>query len=450
MKNSKKVLIVGAGGREQAMAFKLAQSREVNLVYLCPDPKTPFPSDKIRGLNVDPNDFKGLGDFSSRENVDLVVIGPEVPLVKGLTDFLERKGLSVLGPSLKASQLEGSKHFSKSLMQKFDIPTALFKNVSSYEEGLSYLDEIDKQDFHMGVVLKADKLAAGKGVFLCDTKEEAKKFLFKLMNDETFVIKDDRVVIEEKLFGRELSAFALCDGESFLTIGFARDYKRLGERDNGPNTGGMGGFSYNDLVSDDLRAYIEKEVFSKTLKALKSSGIHYKGILFAGLMVDPSGEVNVLEFNVRMGDPETQILLPLINEDLYPLFKAAADGELGQLIKKRPFPLKKQVSVKEESSVHVVMVSEGYPLLEKGKRMTLERPVQMPPFNLFHKDPTYLFFSGLKKEDGGDRLLNNGGRVLGVTCLGRNLKEARERAYEGIKKIHFDGAYYRGDIALDL
>ena len=335
-------------------------------------------------------------------------------------------------------------------MKDFKIPTAAFKNASSYEEGVQYLNEIDKMGTNLGIVIKADKLAAGKGVFLCDSRNEAEDLLYKIMKDESFVIKDDKVVIEEKLFGKEVSAFAICDGDSFLTLGFARDYKRLKDYDEGPNTGGMGGFSHHELVSDELRKQIEENVFSKTLKSLKKRGIHYKGILFAGLMIDPSNAINVLEFNVRMGDPEAQILLPLVDEDLFPIFKAAADGELAELIKKRPVPLKRKVQMKSESSVHVVMVSEGYPLLEKGKKMRLEQPVQIPEWNHSFEELSYYFLSGVKKEEEGDKLLNKSGRVLGVTGLGANLKEARERAYEKIHQTHFNGAHYRSDIAINL
>lgn len=450
MNPSKKVLIIGSGGREQAMAFKLAQSKDVGIVYMCPDPKTPFSSEKIRGLNINPNHFDHLGSFTLEEKVDLVVVGPEVPLINGVVDFLEGKGVSILGPCMRGAKLEGSKHFSKQLMEEFKIPTASFKNASSYQEGLKYLNEIDPSVFNLGIVVKADKLAAGKGVFLCDSKSEAEDILFKIMNDDEFVIKDDKVVIEEKLFGKEISAFALCDGSSFLTLGFARDYKRLNDNDKGPNTGGMGGFSHHNLVSEELRKKIEEEVFSKTLKSLKEKGIHYKGILFAGLMIDPSEKINVLEFNVRLGDPEAQILLPLVEEDLYPLFKAAADGRLEELIKKRSRILKGKVHTKNESSVHVVMVSEGYPILEKGKKMKLNRHVQIPKLDKSSEDPTYYFLSGIQKEEEGNRLLNKSGRVLGVTGLGADLKEAREKAYEKVRHTIFEGAHFRNDIAINL
>ena len=451
MSSLNKIIIIGSGGREQAMAFKLAQSSEVSLIYVCPDPKTPFPSEKIKGLDLNPNHFEELGHYALEEEIDLVVVGPEVPLVNGVVDFLERKGISVLGPSKEGAKLEGSKHFSKQLMKESEIPTAKFKNASSYEEGLEYLEKVNESGLvDLGVVIKADKLAAGKGVFLCNSENEARDVLFKIMKDESFVIKDNKVVIEEKLFGKEISAFALCDGDSFLTLGFARDYKRLKDCDEGPNTGGMGGFSNPELVNEILQKEIEENVFSKTLNSLKSRGIHYKGILFAGLMIDPSGVVNVLEFNVRMGDPEAQILLPLVKEDLFPLFKAAADGELLELIKRRPPSLKNKVHMKSESSVHVVMVSEGYPILEKGRNMKLEQPISFPQVNQRKEALTYCFLSGAMKENEGNRLLNSSGRVLGITGLGLNLKEARERAYERVHQTNFEGAYYRSDIALNL
>ncbi|MBG08112.1 MAG: phosphoribosylamine--glycine ligase [Halobacteriovoraceae bacterium] len=450
MNTLRTILVIGSGGREQAIAFKLAESQEVGSVYICPDPMTPFASEKIRGLNLNPNHFDELSQFTIQKNIDLVVVGPEVPLVNGVVDFLENKGVPVLGPSKNGAKLEGSKHFSKQLMKDFKIPTAAFKNASSYEEGVQYLNEIDKMDTNLGIVIKADKLAAGKGVFLCDSKNEAEDLLYKIMKDDSFVIKDDKVVIEEKLFGKEISAFALCDGESFLTLGYARDYKRLEDYDKGPNTGGMGGFSHEGLVDDELREKIDEKVFSNTLKSLKKLGVHYKGILFAGLMIGPDGGINVLEFNVRMGDPEAQILLPLVKEDLYPLFKAAADGELADLIKKRPLPLRSKVHMKEGSSVHVVMVSEGYPLLEKGKKMKLDQFVKMPQLDQGPDSLTHYFLSGVKKEKQGKRLLNKSGRVLGVTGLGISLKEARDRAYEEVHLTHFDGAHFRTDIALNL
>ena len=438
----KKVLVIGSGGREQAFAWKMSQSPLVDEVFLYPDPRTPFSSPKIRGIPGNLDDFKDQLKVAKKLRPDLILIGPEGPLEKGLSDSFQKEGLNVLGPDQKAARLESSKSFSKDLMSEFGILTAPYGVYHSYKEAKEGLKE-----WNEGVAIKADQLAGGKGVFLCYGLEESEKMLFKLMKDPNFSVKDETVVIEKILKGTEISAFALCDGEEFMTLGFARDYKRLKEGDKGPNTGGMGGLSFHSWPEKSLKENIEENVFKKTLQAMKKKGLPFKGFLFAGLMIGPDGEVNVLEFNVRMGDPETQILFPLINEDLYPLFEAAAKGELKAFKQKRPLEERSRVRLKKKSSVHVVLASKGYPVLDKANPRLLDKEVDYP--QKLREDQEFIFFSGAKRDDGKTALYNKGGRVLGVTCVEENLKKARKGAYDLVHKISFEGAQWRSDIALN-
>ena len=435
----KKVLIIGQGGREQAFAWKMAESPLVKEVALCPDPKTPFSSEKIKGISGNLSDFEGLLEVARSFCPDLIIIGPEGPLANGLSDYFFKNGFNVLGPDQKSAQLESSKSFSKDLMNEFGISTANYKVYDSFEKATSGLDE---WDWKKGVAIKADKLAGGKGVFLCFSREEGENTIYKLMKDSQFSVKDEKLVFEEVLKGKEISAFCLCDGEDFITLGFARDYKRLKEGDKGPNTGGMGGMGLDLTPEKDLKGYIEENIFRKTLKAMKSKGHPFKGILFAGLMIEPDNNVKVLEFNVRMGDPEAQILFPLFDEDLYPLFQAADTGQLGNLKKKRSLKNKNQVLLKKKSSVHIVMASKDYPVLQNDKSMLLNCSITYPKIR---NSQEFIFFSGARKN--GDTLLNIGGRVLGVTCLGDDLDLARNGAYNLINKISFEGAQWRKDLA---
>ena len=435
----KKVLIIGQGGREQAFAWKMAESPLVQEVALCPDPKTPFSSEKIKGIGGNLSDFDNLLRVAKTFGPDLIIVGPEGPLANGLTDWFLESGFEVLGPDQKSAQLESSKSFSKDLMREFGIPTANYKVYDSFDKATLGLDE---WDWKKGVAIKADKLAGGKGVFLCFSREEGENTIYKLMKDPLFSVKDEKLVFEEYLQGKEISAFCLCDGEDFITLGFARDYKRLKEGDKGPNTGGMGGMSLDLSQEKELKAYIEENVFRKTLSAMKLKGTPFKGILFAGLMIEPGDSVKVLEFNVRMGDPETQILFPLFNEDLYPLFESAANGGLGHLRKERPLKYRNQVHLKSKNSVHIVMASKGYPVLEKNRPMLLNCPITYPKVG---SSKEFIFFSGAQKNEGS--LVNTGGRVLGVTCLGDDLSLARESAYNLVNKITFEGAQWRKDMA---
>ena len=309
------------------------------------------------------------------------------------------------------------------------IPTALFVVCDSYDAAMEALKQWPVED--AGVVVKADGLAAGKGVVVTHDRAEAEKAIHDFMRDPACSVKTDRLLLEYKMTGREVSAFALCDGESFVTLGYACDYKRVFDDDKGPNTGGMGGYAPEGWPSDAAKKFIEENVFSKVLAGMNAAGIPFKGILFAGLMVD-GDDVNVIEFNTRFGDPEAQILLPLIEDDIVPLFDAAAKGKLDTA---------KKLSFRQGTAVHVVMASGGYPETH-GTGMTLEQEITLPDMS---NDNACLFIAGAKKKDGA--WVNSGGRVLGVTALGATREEARAKAYEAIGQIKFKGAHWRTDIA---
>lgn len=429
-----KLLMIGSGGREHAMSWKLAQSSQVEKVYVAPgnDGMTLTPKIELLSLNV--KDHKAILDQVKERGVELVVVGPEQPLADGLVDFLEQNNVLAFGPSKQAAQLEASKVFSKKFMNEFGIPTAKSKEYNSYEEALA---DIENWDLNKGIALKADELAGGKGVVVTHDLEEAKKTLFDFMENPECTVKTKSILIEEKLVGKEASAFAICDGEGFIEVGYACDYKRVRDNDEGPNTGGMGGYSPKNWPSVDCRKTVTENIIKKTVDGMKQRGTPFKGILFVGLMID-GDTPNVIEFNVRFGDPETQILMPMIEGDLLPTYLAAAKGNLNSL------GLDK-ISLKKESSVHIVMASEGYPSTD-ATPMTLKQDISYPsslvPGESSNK---YLFMAGVKKVEGS--LVNTGGRVLGVTALAPTLEEARIEAYRAINDIKFNGAHWRGDIA---
>lgn len=419
MQKGMTVLLLGSGGREHALAWKMAQSALVQKLHVLPGNEGMANAEKIECVVGD------VYDVARQLKPDLIVIGSEKPMAEGVVDRLEADGFTVLGPSRAAAQLETSKIFSKAFMLDEKIPTARAVTCNSYAEAMAALKgwDIEKK----GVVIKADGLAAGKGVVVTHDRVEAEEKLHAFMKDATFAVKADRILLEDVLKGREVSAFALCDGEDFTPLGYICDYKRVYDGNRGGNTGGMGGFSPNGWPSDIARNFVNDRIFSAVLRGMKKRGMPFKGILFAGLMVE-GDEVSVIEFNVRFGDPETQVLLPLLQSDIVPLFLAAAKGDLSACA---PPVMADMVAL------HVVMTSEGYP----DARMRLGEKIEFVPVT---NDNTRIFFSGVKEI--GGTLVNAAGRVLGVTAVSKTLEEARRAAYERIEKIKFDGAHWRRDI----
>jgi phosphoribosylamine--glycine ligase len=422
----KTILLLGSGGREHALAWKMAQSPFVTKIWVMPGSDGIATVEKVTCLTGNPADPDFIVKAARQLNPDLIFVGPEGPLAAGVVDALEAASFPVVGPSKAATQLESSKIFSKKFMTEFGIPTAAYKVADSYiaAEWLCGKWNIENK----GIVIKADGLAAGKGVVVTHNRAEAFKTLHDFMMNPACSVKTKRILLEEKMTGKEVSAFALCDGKTFQTLGYACDYKRVNDNDKGPNTGGMGGYAPKGWPSDKARQFIEEHVFRPVVEGMQKRGTPFKGILFAGLMIEDDN-VQVIEFNTRFGDPETQILLPLIAEDVVPLFAQAAKGAL------KPTP----PSLRKENAVHVVLTSQGYPeTLGTGMRLGEKMEIPAAP------DNTLLFISGAKKLD--SQWVNSGGRVIGVTALGTTMEEARTRAYATVEKIHFQGAHWRKDI----
>ncbi|TAL28311.1 MAG: phosphoribosylamine--glycine ligase [Alphaproteobacteria bacterium] len=426
------VLLLGGGGREHALAWKMAQSPDVARIFALPGNDGMAALAKVTLVPGDPADAAFMLAKAQELKPDLVMVGPEKPLAAGVVDVLEKAGFVVLGPVKAAAQLESSKIFAKEFMSEFGVPTAPYRVCNSYDEALDILKLWPVES--KGVVIKADGLAAGKGVVVTHDRAEAEKTLHDFMINPECQVKSERILLEEKLTGREVSAFALCDGNTFLPLGFVCDYKRVRDNDQGPNTGGMGGYAPQGWPSAKARRFVAEKIFAPVIKGMQDRGTPYRGILFAGLMVE-GDDVKVIEFNTRFGDPETQILMPLIDSDIVPLFAQAAAGELGQ----------GKIALKEQAAVHVVMASEGYPETF-GTGMTLGQKIDLPENMLNHNvnDNGLLFVMGAKKKDG--RWTNEGGRVLGVTALAGTMEEARDIAYRTISAIRFKGAHWRKDI----
>jgi len=428
-----RILLLGGGGREHALAWKLAQSPEVAEIIAMPGSDGIAAVDKTRCISGNAAASAAVLAAVQAEKPDLVIIGPEAPMAAGISDALSQAGFAVAAPSKAAAQLESSKIFSKSFMARHNIPTASFTACPDYESARGIIAAWPIEE--KGIVLKADGLAAGKGVVVTHDRATAEKTLYDFMQNPSCAVKTEQILIEALLDGKEVSAFAICDGKTFLPVGYVCDYKRVRDNNEGPNTGGMGGYAPQGWPSAAMKDYINLHVFKPVVDGMAAEGIPFKGILFAGLMVQ-GDDVHVIEFNVRFGDPETQILLPLLEDDIYPLFKAAAEGALAGL----PAP-----QLKKGTAVHVVMTSEGYPET-LGTGMRLGETVDMPEDLLAQRsnDNSLLFIAGADKQDGVWK--NTGGRVLGVTALGASLEEARRKAYDSLGKIRFNGAHWRTDI----
>ncbi len=423
-----KIVIVGNGGREHAIAKKMAGSVMVSNVFVVPGNPGMKSTPKVVSVNdIQVGDEKFV-EFCHNENIDFVIIGPEGPLADGVSDRLRADGIAVLGPSRNAARLESSKAFAKDFMDRYEIPTAGYNVFHEEGAALKYLDAVDPQT---KLVVKADGLAAGKGVFICDNTFEAQKRVAEIFSGDDFVVSDETVVIEEFMEGRELSVFVLADGENYMWLGTACDYKRLLSGGLGPNTGGMGAFTPGDWPGEDEKERIDREIVQKTLVGMKRDDGPYSGILYFGLMMTAQGP-KVVEYNVRLGDPEAQIVLPLIETDLAPLFKDTALGQLDP---------KQKIKIKNKCALHVVMTSKDYANLD-GREMLLGKTIHL-------NDISYenIFFSAVSKNDSGS-LVNSGGRVLGVTAFGDDLGVARKKAYEMVSNISFEGAYWRDDIGV--
>jgi phosphoribosylamine---glycine ligase len=419
-------LVIGSGGREHALVWALRQSAQVKQVYSATE-NAGILQQTARAA-VDPQRIGSFVDFAAREKIDLVVIGPEQPLVDGLADLLSERGIAVFGPSRAASRLEGSKIFAKEFMSRHGIPTARYRIVESAEEGRKAVSE---GSFRFPLVLKADGLAAGKGVIIAEDEGQARDALQELLIDRKLGDAGARLVIEEHLTGRELSYLVFSDGESYAAMPVAQDHKRAFEGDRGPNTGGMGAFSTPRLLDTELELRIRREIVEPTLAAARSSGFPFRGALYCGLMVTPDGP-RALEYNVRLGDPETQAILRRLDSDFAEIAWAVARGELHSV----------NPQWSDEATTCVVTASAGYPgSYQIGKTITgIDNAEQLEGIVVFH--------AGTRRTATGE-VETAGGRVLGVTARAQTLEQATSQAYEAVSSIHFDGMYYRRDIGTE-
>ena len=421
------VLILGSGGREHAFAWKISQSSSCNNLFIAPG--NAGTSSVGKNVEISPNDFDKIKKFVLKENVDIVVVGPEDPLVNGIFDFFENdrnlNKITVIGPSKNGALLEGSKEFAKKFMQKYNIPTAKYSSFTkeNINEGFRFLESLQGP-----YVLKADGLAAGKGVLIINDLTEAKKELSEMINNAKFGTASSTVVIEEYLDGVELSIFVLTDGESYKILPCAKDYKRIGEGDTGLNTGGMGAVSPVPFADRFYIEKIEREIISPTIKGLKEENIKYQGFIFIGL-INVKGEPKVIEYNVRMGDPETEVVIPRIKSDFLNLLKGIKDGTFSE----------KDLQIKEEAAATVMLTSKGYPQkYEKGMIISGVENIQ----------ESIIFHAGTKQSK--NNVLTNGGRVMSITSFGKDIEMALERSFNSAEKINFKGKYYRNDIGADL
>ena len=415
-----KVLIVGSGGREHAIAYSVAKSSKVDKIYCAPG--NAGIGQIAECVDITAMEFDKLAAFAKEKEIDLTIIGMDDPLVGGIVDVFEEQGLRVFGPRKNAAIIEGSKAFSKDLMKKYGIPTAAYETFTDPQKALEYLETAK-----MPIVLKADGLALGKGVLICNTLEEAKKGVKTLMLDKQFGDAGNEIVIEEFMTGREVSVLCYCDGTHIKPMTSAQDHKRAKDGDQGLNTGGMGTFSPSPFYDEKVQKFCEENVYQKTMDAMKAEGRDFTGILFVGLMLTEDGP-KVLEYNARFGDPEAQVVLPRMKNDIVDVMNACIDGNLDQV----------DLQFEDNAAVCVVLASDGYPEhYEKGKVIHgLE--------TFADKDGYYVFHAGTRKE--GNDIVTNGGRVLGVTAKGADLKEARANAYKATEWITFDNKYMRHDI----
>lgn len=415
-----KVLIVGSGGREHAIAYSVSKSPKVDKIYCAPG--NGGISEIAECVDIGAMELEKLADFAKENKIDLTIVGMDDPLVAGIVDVFEQKGLRVFGPRKNAAILEGSKAFSKDLMKKYNIPTASYEIFNSSEKAIEYL-ETSKYP----IVLKADGLALGKGVLICNTKEEAKEGIKTLMLDKQFGSAGDKIVIEEFMTGREVSVLCYCDGTHIVPMTSAQDHKRAKDGDKGLNTGGMGTFSPSPFYTKEIDEYCRKYIYQPSIDAMKAEGRNFIGIMFFGLMITKDG-VKVLEYNARFGDPEAQVVLPRMKNDIIDVINACIDGKLDTI----------NLEFEDNATVCVILASNGYPQhYEKG---FLIKGLE----SFKDKEDYYVFHSGTKMTKEG--IVTNGGRVLGITAKGKDLKQARENAYKATEWVDFENKYKRNDI----
>lgn len=414
-----KVLVIGSGGREHALVWKISQSPLVDKIYCAPGNAGIGQLAECVAIKAD--DLDGLLDFALQQEIGLTVVGPEVPLTMGIVDKFQEKGLKIFGPSGKAAEIEGSKTFAKDLMAKYGIPTAKYGAFTDAAEAKAFLAQVG-----LPCVVKADGLAAGKGVLICETKEEAETAIADILVDNKFGNAGSRVVVEEFLTGQEVSMLAFSDGKTIVPMVSSQDHKRIWDGDKGLNTGGMGAYSPAPIYTPDIHAVVVPQVLEATIAAMEQEGRPFAGILYAGLMLTADGP-KVLEFNARFGDPETQAVLPRLKSDLVEIFLAIIDGRLDEM----------NIEWHEEAAVCVVMASGGYPeTSDKGRVITGLEEAAATGAIVFH--------AGTKETDG--HIVTNGGRVLGISALGKDIAEAIANAYKGVEAIKFENMQYRTDI----
>jgi phosphoribosylamine--glycine ligase len=416
-----KILVIGSGGREHAIAWKLANSKNVEKVYVAPGNGGTALEKKCENVDINPLDFEKLANFAHTNHIAITFVGPEVPLSEGIVDFFENKNLNIIGPNKKAAAIESSKIFAKTLMIDANIPTGSFKLADNYNNAIN---EINNLNFPL--VLKYDGLAQGKGVFIATDKKSAEKWLYEIFKEAKFG-ENPLVLIEEYLVGIEASYMALTDGEHILPLATSQDHKQIYDNDKGPNTGGMGAYSPAPVLEGDNAKFTLKNVINPLIKILQKKGITYKGFIYAGLMITNNG-IKVLEFNCRLGDPETQPILMRMKSDFLEITHFCLENKLNKI----------QVEWDEKFSVTVVMASKGYP-------GAYERGYEIRGLELFTNNRDIkVFHSGTKLEN--NKIITNGGRVLSVTAKDKEIKEAIKKAYDTVKKIYFKNAYYRTDI----
>lgn len=412
------ILVVGGGGREHAICWKLSNEADVEKIYCAPG--NAGISNVAECVSIGDSDIEALLQFAKENEIDLTIVGPEVPLVAGIVDEFEKENLKVFGPNKKCAQLEGSKAFSKNFMIRHNLPTAKYKEYTDLDKAIAEIDE-----FGYPVVIKADGLAAGKGVVIPENREDAIETLKEMMADHKFGHAGDKIVIEEFLTGVETSILAFVDNNTIVPMVSAKDHKKVFEGETGLNTGGMGTFSPSEIYTDELAKEIQDKILDKTLEGFKKDNLDYKGILFVGLMITEEGP-KVLEYNVRFGDPETQSVLFRLNTDLNKVMTAIIDNNLKNI----------EINYSKEEAICVMLTSGGYPeAYEKGKVIT----------GLENLDSDIVVFHSGTKFNGED-IVTNGGRVIGITAKGSSVKEASDKVYDNIKKINFEGMHYRKDI----
>lgn len=419
-----KVLVVGSGGREHAICLAVAKSKRVDKIYCAPGNAGIGQIAEL--VDIKAMEFEALADFAESNGIDFTIIGMDDPLVGGVVDVFEKRGLKVFGPRANAAILEGSKAFSKDLMKKYNIPTAAYENFTDPKKALEYLETAK-----MPIVLKADGLALGKGVLICNTREEAIEGVKTIMEDKKFGDAGKTMVIEEFMTGREVSVLSFCDGKSIQIMSSAQDHKRAGDGDTGLNTGGMGTFSPSPFYTSEVDEFCKKYIYQATVDAMASEGREFKGVIFFGLMLTEDGP-KVLEYNARFGDPEAQVVLPRMKNDIIDVMEACVDGRLDQLT----------LEFEDNAAVCVVLASDGYPV-------SYEKGFKISGLDKFDEEEYFCFHAGTALDADGD-FVTNGGRVLGVTAKGSDLLEARAKAYDATEWVSFDNKYMRHDIGKAL